>query len=278
MMKLIVFNVEQGQCVYVRTPNDCGILIDCGRSRNGDTASPTEWLAKNEGDELAAMIVTHPHDHHLEDIDTVMRLLPPAVLIRDADYDWEAVLSQTTGADDNIRAYHEWESNFVNPAIPDFGAEVRTFSLSRQKAEQLGGDLQHQMNNRSIVTVISYKSTEGYAWKVVIAGDNETDGWQALLEKPEFKSAIKETDFFVTSRHGKESGFCAELFKAMGKPMANITSTRVGDQRVDPRYKKSAQGVKFPDGSRTHFETRDDGNITIQMNDDGRYDVWLFQP
>lgn len=139
----------------------------------------------------------------------------------------------------------------------------------------MGGDA---LNNRSVVTVVSYKSDEDYAWKVVIAGDNGADGWKALLTKPEFREAIKDTDFFVTSCHGQQSGFSAELFEAMGKPLANISCSRKGVERADAKYRKNAQGIRFPDGARSHFITPDDGNITVEMRDDGNYDVWLLRP
>ncbi len=265
MLKLIVFDVEQGQCVYVRTPNDYGILIDCGRSPSGETASPAKWLAGNEassltqinGHALASLIVTHPHENHVKDIDAVMQHLSPAI-----------VYGETGG---------EWQSSVDSLEGVDLGATVHWFSLSQAEAEQLGGGPRSITNNRSLVTVISYKSAEGYAWKIVVAGDNDARGWEALLAKPEFRAEIAETDFFVTSCHGRESGFCAETFAAMGKPLANISCTS-DDEQVDRRYKKQAQGVKFPDGSRTHFITHGDGNITVEMKDDGKYDVWLFTP
>ena len=226
-MKLIVFNVEQGRCIYLRTPSDYGILIDCTES---SSKSQIEWLEKNE--------------------------VPSLKL-----YKGNAITPNIAPIEDS-----------------DFGVNVRRFSLSKQEAEQLGGDVQQQANNQSVVTIVSYKSPEDYAWKVVIAGDNETKGWEALLAKPEFSAAVADADFFVTSNYGQDCGFCAELFNTMGKPIANITSTRKDAEPADSKYKKHAQGVKFPDGSRKHFITRGDGNITVEMHDDGNYDVWLFTP
>jgi beta-lactamase superfamily II metal-dependent hydrolase len=281
MMKLIVFAVQQGLCAYVRTPNDYGILIDCGSGGPGETASPAEWLAENEtqwlkrqGDAAVSLIVTHPHDNHLSDIDAVIGKLSPSALCCSTDFDWPAISDSNA----NVQAYHAWLSARASEALPDFGATVRCFSLSRNEAEELGGDSDTMINNRSVVTVVSYTSAKGYSWKVVIAGDNTTEGWEALLANPKFRAEIEEADFFVTSSHGEEVGFHGGLFKVMGKPMANISCSRVGGGRADVRYRKNAQGVKFPDGSRTHFITPEDGNITVEMRDDGRYDVWLFNP
>jgi len=284
MMKLIVFAVQQGLCAYVRTPNDYGILIDCGMGGPGETASPAEWLAEHEaptlkrqGDAGVSLIVTHPHDSHLTDIDAVISKLSPAALCCETEFDWPAILPADSNA--KVRAYHSWLSARASgEPLPDFGAIVRCFSLSRQEAEALGWDREGTINNRSVVTVFSYNSAEGYSWKIVVAGDNTTEGLEALLAKPEFREEIEGADFFVTSGHGRESGFGAEMFKCTGKPLANISCSRLGGGRVDARYRKNAQGVKFPDGSRTHLITPEDGNITVEMHDDGRYDVWLFNP
>ena len=283
-MKLIVFNVEQGQCVYIRTPSDYGILIDCGKGSSGPTPSPAEWLAENEIPSLkkyqdhpiAAMIVTQPDDGYVADIAMVIQRLSPAALFRDVDFDWPAL----TESKQNLQAYYKWQSGFeLNPQpTPELGVSIKMFSLNQLEAEQLGGDTQQTINNRSKVTVVTYNSPEEYTWKVVIAGDNNTNGWEALLAKPEFRTEIAEADFFIVSNHGQESGFSADVFEAIGKPIANIISTVSGIERADNRYRKLGQGVKFPDGTRTHFVTREDGNITVQMNDDGKYDVWLYTP
>ena len=276
MMKLIVFAVERGLCAYVRTPNDYGILIDCGKST---TVAPAEWLEEHEaptlkrrGDAAVSLIVTHPHENHLMDIDSVVSRLRPAALCCEADFDWPALVDLATDSNSNVRAYYSWLSARPpgDEALPDFGATVRCFSLSWHEATTI--------NDLSVVTVISYISAQRYSWKIAVAGDNRAEGMEALLAKPEFRAEIKGVDFFVTSGHGRESGFSAEMFKCMGKPLANISCSRLGGGRVDARYRKNAQGVKFPDGSRSHFITPEDGNITVEMHDDGRYDVWLFSP
>lgn len=285
MMKLIVFAVEQGLCAFVRTPNDYGILIDCGRGGPGETASPATWLAENEaqwlkrqGDAAVSLVVTHPHDNHLTDFDAVVCKLSPAALCCSTDFDWPAITEPPTDGNANVRAYRSWLSARASEVLPDFGATVRCFSLSRNEAEGLGGDSEGMINNRSVVTVISYNTAKGYSWKIAIAGDNTTECWEALLANPEFRGEIDGVDFFVASSHGEEAGFHAGLFKVMGKPLANISCLRAGGGGADAKYRKNAQGVKFPDGSRTHLITPDDGNITVEMRDDGRYDVWLFNP
>lgn len=284
MMKIVVFDVDQGQCVFIRTPSDYGILVDCGRSGSGKIASPVEWLAKNEASSLdhysnhplAALIVTHPKDDNLKDISALQERLSPAAVWCDTDYDWQAILASEP--DENLSEYRSLLSSVEPNAEPDvdLGIAIKRFSLSPEEAAQIGGDAGQVIDNRSIVTVVTYNSAEGYTWKAVISGDNTAQGWEALLGKPEFAKEIEEADFFITSRHGQESGFSADLFKTMGKPIANISSGP--EENVDKRYAKHAQGVKFPDGSRKSFATGGDGNITVEVHDDGRYDVWLFRP
>ena len=281
MMKLIVFAVEQGLCVYVRTPGDHGILVDCGKAASGGI-SPAAWIEEHEAstlkpfadDSAVALVVTHPHAAHVADIESVLSLLNPAAVCCKTDFDWPALMETEGGGENAVEAYRTWLSGAHPADLPsDLAAKLQCFALSQKEADELPTCA---VNNRSVVTVVSYKSSQDYAWKVVIAGDNRTEGWEALLANPEFREAIKETDFFVTSLHGEEAGYSPELFTAMGKPIANISCSRKGGETTDAKYRRNAQGVKFPDGKRGHLITPDDGNITVEMRDDGNYDVWLL--
>lgn len=281
-LKIIVFNVERGLCVYARTPNDYAVLIDCGRSQD---FSPAQWIAENEtsglntwnGRHLAWMVVTHPHDDHVEDIATIKASLPPSILLRHKSYDWEDVLNPPDGdPSPNAKSYYQWQKTYSEPlkSYPDLGLSFQRFALTPDQAKSINGDTQHLLNNSSYVTVLTYQPAGRLAvWKVVIAGDNETASWEALLRRDEFTSAIKGADFFVTSHHGHKSGFSQDLFDVMGFPILNITSERTGDTSVF-NYARYARGTTFYGEQRYHLTTRTDGHIVIRMNDNLQYDIW----
>ena len=280
-LKVIVFNVERGLCVFARTPTGYGVMIDCGRSRD---FSPAAWIAKHEapwltpwsGHSLYKLIVTHPHDDHVEDIETVKRLLPPAVLSRHKDYDWQAVLNPPDCDPSlNARNYYQWQQTYSHPitSSPDLGLQLQTFALSPAEAAAINANSQQLLNNSSYVTILTYQPRGvTQAWKVVVAGDNETAGWQKLLGKTAFREAILGADFYVTAHHGHKSGFAPELFQVMGKPILNITSERSGDTSGFD-YGPYATGAIIEGVSRSHLTTRWDEHITLTLKDTMRYSI-----
>lgn len=283
-LKVIVFDVERGLCAFVRTPNGYGIMIDCGRSAS---FSPTAWLLKHEvqglvrwnGRSLYKLIVTHPHDDHVEDIATVKKYLPPATLLRQKNYDWGAVLDpEDCDPSENAKNYYEWQKTYTGSITdrPDLGCEIQTFALTPAEAAGIDPNSQHLLNNSSYVTVIDYQPVgqSGFA-KVVIAGDNETRGWDALLRKEAFCEAIAGAQFFVTPHHGHESGFSSDLFDAMGIPMLNISSERANDPTVSPKYSQYATGASVNGVVRKHVVTRSNGHVSLRISDDLTYSVAL---
>lgn len=281
-LKLIVFNVERGLCVYVRTPNNFGILIDCGCTAG--EFSPAAWIAKHEapiltpwrGHSLAHLIVTHPHDDHVEDIATIKAKLSPAILTRHKDHDWHTVLNPPDhDPSRNVGSFYAWQQGYSSPVRerPDYGVRLQKFALKPLEAAAVNPDSQHLLNNSSFVTVFTCQpSGQTSGWKVVIAGDNETAGWDMLLRQASFRAAVAGADFYVTAHHGHTSGFSEKLFQAMGKPLLNITSERAGDGSVFS-YSPYARGVPFYGTFRSHLTTRRDGHITIRMTDNLRHTI-----
>jgi len=226
------------------------------------------------GRSLTKLIVTHPHDDHIGDVETVKEKCPPALLLHQK-YDWEDV--KTAEADyDNLDTYRDWQNIYnTTPTVwPDWGMTIESFMLTPDEAKAINEA--EYINNSSIVTVATFKGTQ-FQEKFVFGGDMETAGWDALLKlRPRFKEAVKGADFYITSHHGHESGFSEALFAAMGKPIMNIVSIHNNDDHIDPRYCQEAYalGRRLPDGStRRQMTTRKDGTITIGVNDDGKY--WI---
>jgi beta-lactamase superfamily II metal-dependent hydrolase len=279
-MKVIVFDVEHGASAFIRTPTNYGVLIDCGCTGE---FSPALYLAEKElptvqpwnGRLLTKLIVTHPHDDHIGDVEAVKEKCPPALLLRQK-YDWEDV--KTAEADyDNLDSYSEWQSSYnTTPAVwPEWGMTIESFMLTPEEAKSI--DESKYINNSSIVTIATFKGTE-YQEKFLFGGDMETAGWEALLKlRPRFKEAVKGVDFNSVSHHGHQSGFSEVLYAAMGSPILNIVSIHNYDEHIDDRYRQEAyaMGTTALDGTTTRrmLTTRRDGTITVNVNNDGKY--WL---
>jgi competence protein ComEC len=122
------------------------------------------------------------------------------------------------------------------------------------------------LNNHSLVVVASYAGL-----KVVLPGDNEACSWKELLRDSSFVAAVKGADVLLAPHHGRDAGYCAELFEAMGKPrLIVISDGRFGDTSATSRYSQQSVGWTVFDSSgaqdsRKCVTTRCDGHITIKI-------------
>lgn len=270
MSRVIIFDVEHGFCAFVKSPTGETLLIDCGRK---ESFSPVVYVLDNElnGARLTQLIVTHPHDDHIEDIDSVISKLPPRILHRQR-YDWEEV-KESEADYDNLDHYSAWQGTY-NAPVPavNWGMDIKVFYLTPAQAQALGQG--SWVNNSGMVVVITITGTK-FREKFVFGADVETEGFTELLKSPAFRQAVAGADFYIASHHGHTSGFSTELYDAMGKPILNLISITSGDEHVDSRYASAdyALGTQVDGEERYSLTTRTDGSIFIDVDDGGRFDV-----
>lgn len=270
MSRVIVFDVEHGFCAFVKSPTGETLMIDCGRKKS---FSPVVYVIDNElgGARLTQLIVTHPHDDHIEDIESVTSKLPPRILHRQR-YDWEKV-KESEADYDNLDHYSAWQETYNAPApAVNWGMDIKVFYLTPAQAQTLNQD--NWVNNSGMVIVVTITGTK-FREKFVFGADVETDGFGELLKSPAFRQAVAGADFYIASHHGHSSGFSTELYAAMGKPILNLISVTSGDEHVDARYASAeyALGTKVDGEERYSLTTRTDGSIFIDIDDEGRFYV-----
>ena len=127
-------------------------------------------------------------------------------------------------------------------------------------------------NNLSLVVFIKYAG-----FKILFPGDMEKSGWLALLQKADFRAELVNTNILVASHHGRESGFCPEIFNYFtpdtvvisDKPIMHETQKMVPDYRNIVRD----QGVlvRTTMKSRHVLTTRRDGWIQFTVDGNGAY-------
>jgi beta-lactamase superfamily II metal-dependent hydrolase len=75
-----VFNVQRGLAIFIRTPNNWGILYDLG---NTDEFSPHAFIKENllphinkydNKHDLAQLVLSHPHTDHISDVEKIKDL------------------------------------------------------------------------------------------------------------------------------------------------------------------------------------------------------------
>lgn len=266
-MKIIIFNVEHGFCGFVRSPNGYGLMIDCGRR---DDFSPAQYIAskesnsitKHNGQILAFLIITHPHDDHVEDIENIIKYLPPRILYRQGSFNWEE-LKQTESKNDyrNLDIYSNWQKTYSGtPTYPDWGMDfVLGPCLSVEESKVISKS--SFVNNCSLLTSIQYGGE-----KILFCGDLMEDGWAELLKRAGFREFLRGTSILVAAHHGHSSGFSLDALRTMGKPKFAIVSAKRKDQSVDDRYglPEYFNGIDFLGNKRFMFSTRYDGNIVLE--------------
>jgi len=124
-------------------------------------------------------------------------------------------------------------------------------------------------NNLSLVVFIKYAGVT-----FLFPGDLEREGWRALLARPDFRTRLSEVSILMASHHGRENGFCDEVFRFCS-PYAVVISDKqiVHDTQRTPDYRAVVRdtGVKVrTTGKRRHvLTTRRDGWIQFDVIDSG---------
>lgn len=270
-LEITIWDVNHGSAAHIKTPNNRHIAVDLGDE--GSSFSPLRTLFSQGVRQLDAVVITHPHADHIDDIYN-FDSLSPQVLWRPKHLSTAEVVQANRAVDKLLVAkYLEINERFNQPvlAVNDVtvpasfgGAEFQVFSLHLCETSNI--------NNHSLVVVVSYARS-----KMVIPGDNEAPSWKELLNSPAFLMAVSGADILLASHHGREAGYCGELFEAMGKPKLVVVSDgRFRDTSATSRYSSQATGWTVFDNAgnsevRNCITTRNDGHITIRLgwnNDD----------
>lgn len=264
MLEIKVWDVQHGSATHIKTPNNRHIAVDLG---DDDNFSPLLALYGQGVRELDAVVITHPHRDHLDDIFNLQSV--PARILHAPRHLSETEILKGNRADDipAVQQYLKLRQAYTFPVagsdtltVPNNfgGVDFKVFEPS------LSDD--SNINNHSLVVVISYAGL-----KIVIPGDNEAPSWNNLLNDLAFRAAVSGADVLLASHHGREAGYCSELFDATGKPrLVVISDGRFGDTSATDLYSKQAMGWTVYDSSgrskiRKCVTTRADGHTTIKI-------------
>ncbi|MFJ2995484.1 hypothetical protein [Pandoraea sp. NPDC087047] len=125
-------------------------------------------------------------------------------------------------------------------------------------------------NNLSLVVFIRYAGVT-----FLFPGDLEREGWLALLQRQDFRARLGDVGVLMASHHGRENGFCREVFDycwphavvISDKPIIHDTQRTVPDYRAVVR--DSGVMVRTTGKRRHVLTTRRDGWIQFEVDDNG---------
>ena len=158
------------------------------------------------------------------------------------------------------------EEDLPSSGNPFDGMKVRVFSTNSCDKEN--------KNNFSAIVVIELGNA-----KVVICGDNENDSLNLLMQRSDFKEAVRNAWILVARHHGRESGYNNDFVYLVNPYLTIISDTTKGETSVTEKYTSKSQGWgvwkqgEYTPTERKCLTTRNDGNVEVVFgeSDDPSY-------
>ncbi|MFQ5779224.1 MAG: ComEC/Rec2 family competence protein [Nitrospiria bacterium] len=255
-MKLTIHDVGHGACVSFVHRNGNVMLWDCGHK---DNYRPSSFLPRLDVREVEYFFVTNYDEDHISDLPNLREAVHLKSMYRNKSIsadDLRTLKRQggpiSSAMESMLDMINTYTGGPLDPA-PDFsGARFKTFY------NHYGGEFP-DTNNISLVTFFECGGT-----KFVIPGDLEKDGWLGLLRKQEFVNELGGVNVFLSSHHGRENGYCEEVFKICAPDVFVSSDSEIkhATQEMSQLYVQHANGIQFNGETRYVLTTRNDGSLT----------------
>ncbi|KRB55492.1 ComEC/Rec2 family competence protein [Flavobacterium sp. Root186] len=275
-LKVRVWDVKHGNAIFVRTPNNKNLVYDLGRgdySENSEDRSPLETLYDHyKIRDIHYLVITHPHRDHIDDILNLDKFNLVS-LHRPVSLDKKAILQGISERDrPKFNKFFELDESFTEDATdsttisnPDNygGVKINVFQTE---------ELNDNLNNISIFSVLQYEGL-----KIIIPGDNEYESLELLMERSDFRDAVKNADILIAPHHGRESAYHTEFLKLVNPRVTIISDGSLCDTSANAKYSSMSRGwrvhQKGQKVKRNLLTTNSDGEIYIDFgrNQEGKY-------
>lgn len=276
-MILQVFDVEHGACAIVQGPNNALAMIDCGHNDTSGWRPSTHLQYALRRRQLEYLLISNVDQDHISDLEN---LLGSGVAVHH-------VLTNYRVAPEHVRLIKQISGPLTGDA--EAYLRMRTAMTTGQPGvpfdQGMGGVTVRSYGNSfpdfvstndlSSVYFLSYGT-----FKIVFPGDVEKAGWRRLLQDQNFVNDLRSTTIYVASHHGRESGYCEEVFRHLSPQAVVISDKSIAHdtQLVDHRRVVNGNGVNVQTGTgrasvRQVLTTRSDGHITFNVQLNGQYGV-----
>ena len=255
-MRFEILNVEHGFCAYAMGSDGGVLLFDCG---HGETNRPSTCLPALGITDVRRFFVTNYDEDHISDLLAVRRNLNIEVLTRNPSMTAAQIRSlKTPPISSAMNELLSMVESFTGSATPQQlepeGLQVRVFHNDHPTFTDT--------NNLSLLTFLDVGHVS-----FALGGDLERPGWLKLLEKPHVQGLLKLVNVFVASHHGRESGYCREVFDYCSPVFVVMSDGPIqhDTQLMASTYAEHASGGMFNTSAGQEFRkvitTRNDGNI-----------------
>ena len=274
-MNVTIFDVEHGACALIQSPNNGPIaLVDCGHN------TTTSWNPAHcivnvlKRQTLDHLFITNADQDHYSNLAVLKDLVSIQTFIKNPTFgaaEFEKVKLKTGPLSKDALAYKGLLNSHTGKVTTTFdegmgGATRKTFYNRYPDFTDT--------NNLSLVTFIKFGT-----FSILFPGDLEKAGWLELLKNPDFRAELERTTILVASHHGRENGYCSEIFANWG-PRAVVVSDKpvIHDTQRVPQYQNCVSGggvnVVGQDRKRHVLTTRKDGSIRFEVSVDGSFSIY----
>lgn len=281
IMCVRVWDVEHGCCVMLQHIGSSGLgqnvggrlaMIDSGSSCD---FQPSTYIKDDlRRDKVDYLFITNADQDHMSDLQGLENTgIKVGTLFRNRSYTADQIRDMklvsgplTRDAAWYVNACRTFNSPVTEPFNDNMGGiKVRCFWNKYPDFKDT--------NNLSLAVFMKFGD-----FKMLLPGDLERPGWLALLEREEFRAELAGTNVLMASHHGRESGFCEEVFDYFtpncvvisDKPIVHTTQEMVPDYRRVTR--ESGVHVRTTGKKRHVLTTRRDGWIMFTV-DDQNYNI-----
>lgn len=240
-MEVTFLDVNQGDAIHIKTPNDKHILVDAGRwspfANSGDRVL-LAYFEQNNIDHLDAIILSHPHSDHIGGIITLIENITIGTIYQsDYEYDSALFINYMTAAEENdivVKTPKTGDTIHVDESI-------RLFVLGPENNNQRP----RNPNNRSLSVKLVYGENS-----ILFTGDAETEQEREL--------ATRYGEFLVSTvykagHHGSNTSSTEQMMNFV-RPVKSVVSLAFNNQFGHPGSNAVVRMNNFGDVYYTSLE------------------------
>jgi beta-lactamase superfamily II metal-dependent hydrolase len=255
-MRFHVLNVGHGFCAYAAADNGNIMMFDCGHQTE-PSFRPSEFLRQRRVSTIHRLFITNYDEDHISDLPGIRRGLHVQILHRNKSISVDQLRRlklQGGPISAAMESLLDMMSSYTSPVTDE--PPFPRISWESFHA-QFGIDFD-DTNNISLVTFLQCGNLN-----VLIPGDLERPGWLHHLRQPRFRELLGKVNVFVASHHGREGGYCREVFDYCRPAVIVFSDSPIvhGTQETANRYASHAQGTQFNGETRYVLSTRSDGDF-----------------
>jgi len=261
--------VAHGFCALATDDFGSRMLVDCGHN-NLCGFYPSQYLVNCGCTCVNRLFITNYDEDHLSGLPSLRQLgnrMPVQWLHRNRSlsYDQLLALKRRGGAlGPGVSSLLQMVAEYTFDEVPVVGAVAPLPSYSTFSAPYPAFD---DTNNLSLVVFMHYPGLS-----IVFPGDLEKAGWEYLLRDAGFRHQLSMVNVFVASHHGRESGYCAEVFKYCHPAVVVISDESIRYDTQEQCYALHALGITWNGTDRRYvLTTRCDGDLVITPRNGGFY-------